>query len=71
MNPTYRKPVGTLILIVGLAVYAGIVARLFGPVGTLPWYASIPVYALLGVLWLLPTGPLLRWMVTGSWRAPR
>ena len=71
MTPSYRKPVGILAIVLGLTVYAGIVARVLGPVGTLPWYFAAPVYALLGYLWLLPMRPVLQWMETGSWRAPR
>lgn len=69
--PTYRKPVGVLAIVVGLMIYAGIVSRLLGPVGTLPWYVAAPAYLLLGCLWLLPLRPLLQWMETGTWRAPR
>jgi hypothetical protein len=71
MIPTYRKPVGILTIILGLIVYAGVVSRLLGPLGTLAWYVATPVYLLLGCAWLLPLKPLLQWMETGSWRAPR
>lgn len=67
MKPSYRKPTGVLGIVVGLAIYAGLVARLLGPVGTLPWYWAVPLYAVLGCLWLLPLGPVLRWMETGLW----
>ena len=69
--PTYRKPVGVLAIVVGLMIYAGVVSRLLGPIGALPWYAATPLYLLLGCLWLLPLKPLLQWMETGTWRAPR
>ncbi|WP_370647456.1 DUF2842 domain-containing protein [Polymorphobacter sp. PAMC 29334] len=69
--PTYRKPIGVLAMVLGLIIYAGLVSRLLGPIGALPWYIATPVYLLLGCLWLLPLKPLLQWMETGSWRAPR
>ena len=70
MKPTSRKPVGVLAIVAGLIVYAGVVSRLLGPIGQLPWYGAVPLYLLLGCLWLLPLKPLLIWMETGSWRAP-
>ena len=71
MTPTYRKPVGILAIVLGLIIYAGVVARLIAPIGALPWFAAVPLYLVLGCLWLLPLGPLLQWMETGSWRAPK
>lgn len=71
MIPSYRKPVGVLAIVVGLMIYAGVVARLLGPIGALAWWLATPLYLVLGILWLLPLKPLLQWMETGSWRAPR
>lgn len=71
MKPSYRKPVSVLAIVVGLIIYAGLVSRLLGPVGTLAWYMAVPLYLLLGCLWLLPLKPLLQWMETGTWRAPQ
>jgi len=71
MTPSSRKPAGVLAIVVGLVVYAGAVSRLLGPIGQLPWYGAVPLYLLLGCLWLLPLKPLLQWMETGSWRAPK
>jgi hypothetical protein len=51
-----------------LLVYGGLVARFVAP-----WIASwtvllqVPVYALLGVVWLLPLRRYLIWMETGRW----
>lgn len=70
MTPTYRKPVGVLAIVAGLIVYAGVVSRLVAPIGALPWWLAVPLYLILGVLWLLPLKPLLQWMETGSWRPP-
>lgn len=71
MKPTSRKPAGVLLIVLGLIVYAGVAARLVAVAGPLPWYVAVPVYLVLGCLWLLPLKPLLQWMETGSWRAPR
>lgn len=71
MTPSYRKPVGVLAIVAGLAVYAGIASRLIAPIGTLPTWLAVVLYAILGVLWLPPLKPLLQWMETGSWHPPR
>ena len=71
MKPTFRRPAGILLMLAYLALYAGVVARLIAALGTLPWYAAVPLYAVFGCAWLLPMKPLLQWMETGTWRAPR
>lgn len=68
MTPSGRKPAGVLLLVAGIAAYAGAVALLAPVIGAMPRLAQLPVYAILGVLWILPLGPLLRWMETGRWR---
>lgn len=68
MTPSGRKPAGVLLIVAGLAAYAAGVATLAPLIGTLPPLAQLPVYAILGVLWILPLRPLLRWMETGRWR---
>ena len=60
MEPSWRKPMGILGLLVYLALYAGGVAVLGEWLGRLPTIVEIVLYLLLGVAWLLPLGPLLR-----------
>ena len=67
MQPTYRKPIGILGMILGLVFYGGLVARAAGPIGDLPGWSQPVVYLVLGVLWIAPLKPLLRWMETGRW----
>lgn len=71
MKPTLRKPMGVLGLIVGLIIYAALVASLAGPIGRLPVLAQAVIYLVLGVVWILPLRPLLIWMETGRWTAPK
>lgn len=68
MKPTWRKPAGVLSLVAGLILYAALIVAFSGPIGTLPALAQAPVYLILGILWILPLKPLLRWMETGKWR---
>jgi hypothetical protein len=69
--PTWRIPAGVLTLVVALTVYGMAIAEYLGPVIT-RWHAlvQLPVYILLGVVWLLPLRRFLIWMETGSWSVP-
>lgn len=69
-EPTWRIPVGVLMLIMALAVYALVIARYVPElIGSWPALAQTPVYLVLGVIWLLPLRRFLIWMETGRWKA--
>ena len=70
MEPSWRKPVGVLGLLVYLALYTGGVATLAPWIGQWPSLLQTLAYLLLGLAWLPPVKPLLRWMGTGQWRRP-
>ena len=67
-EPTFRIPLGILMLFVALLVYGGLVARYVAPLMS-DWHALVqtPIYILLGVVWLLPLRRFLIWMETGRW----
>lgn len=67
--PTWRIPVGVLLLVAGLGVYALLVANFIAPL-IARWHAlaQLPVYVVLGVVWLLPLRRFLIWMETGKFR---
>ena len=70
-EPTWRIPVGLLLLCVVLAVYGITIANFAPPlIGGWPVWAQTIVYLLLGVVWLLPLKRYLIWMETGRWSAP-
>ncbi len=71
MKPTLRKPAGVLGLIAGLIVYAALVASLAGLIGRWPTLLQAFAYLVLGTIWILPLRPLLIWMETGRWTAPK
>lgn len=70
-SPTWRIPVGIFSLLIGLMVYAIVIAR-YAPdlIGGWPTLAQTLVYVVLGVIWLLPLKRFLIWMETGKWSAP-
>lgn len=66
-----RKPLGGLLVIAALAVYAAAVAMLSGSVGRLPILAQAVFYLLAGVAWVPALMPLARWIETGRFTKPR
>ena len=68
-QPTWRIPVGVLGLLAVLLIYGAVIARYLGPVlAQWPALVQLPVYLVLGVVWLLPLKRFLIWMETGRWR---
>ena len=67
-QPTWRKPVGILVLLLGLMIYAVIAVTLVDPISRWPVLLQVPVWLILGVIWLLPLKRFLIWMETGRWR---
>lgn len=67
-QPTFRIPLGVLGLLFALLVYGVLVARYVGPlIEGWPALGQLPVYIILGVVWLLPLRRFLIWMETGRW----
>ncbi len=68
-EPTWRIPFGILAIVAGLVIYGWLVAILVAPIVT-EWHAlaQLPVYIVLGVIWVLPLRRFLAWMETGRWK---
>lgn len=69
-KPTWRKPVGIIALLIGIALYIGVVVTLLEPISRWPVLLQVPVYLVLGVVWLLPLRRFLIWMETGRFSPP-
>ena len=68
-EPSYRKLVGIgaiLFLIVVLVTFVAALARV---VWEWPVLAQAAFYLFMGIVWILPLKPLVRWIETGSFRA--
>lgn len=71
-EPTWRIPVGVLLLMVALAIYGIAIAAFVAPwIAEWPALAQAPVYLVLGIVWILPLRRYLIWMETGRWSAPK
>jgi len=68
MNPSWRKPVGMLAILLLILVWIVIVASFSAEINGLHWFLQLLIYVFLGVAWIAPLKPLLRWMELGRWR---
>lgn len=70
-EPNWRIPFGILALLAALAVYGLLIAWYVAPwIGQ--WHAlvQLPIYIVLGVIWIAPLRRFLMWMETGRFRYP-
>lgn len=69
-KPTLRIPLGVLLLVAALALYALAVVWASQWIELLPVPAQALIYLVLGVIWLLPLRRFLIWMETGRFSPP-
>lgn len=63
MPQRLRKLIGTVLLLILVVIWAlGAMAVAQGRVTDLPWALQTVSYILLGTLWVIPAGLLIRWM---------
>ena len=67
-QPSWRKPAGIATILLLILLWAVLVASFAGPVGRLPVLVQALFYLVMGVAWIAPLGPLLRWSQTGRWK---
>ena len=66
-EPSWRKPVGMLLMILYIALYALAVSALAGSISSLPRWLETIVYLVAGIAWIAPLKPFILWMNTGRW----
>ena len=69
MTPSVRRPLGVLLLLLGILAYVLLAVWLFEPVASLHPLLQLPIWVVLGIGWVIPARPLLVWIETGRWRA--
>jgi hypothetical protein len=67
-QPSWRKPVGALGIIFYVMIWVVVIATFSAEIGSLPIVVQLLIYVVLGVVWIAPLKPVLRWMELGSWR---
>ena len=70
-RPSWRKPAGMFAIMILIIVWVISVVSLSGYIGQIHVLAQAFVYLVAGIVWIAPLRPLLIWMETGSFRAPR
>lgn len=67
-EPSWRKPAGMALILILIALWAGLVLAASPLIGTWPIAVQSGVYLIAGIVWIFPLRPLLLWMETGKWR---
>ena len=67
-EPSPRKLAGIALIAALIALWAAFVASLAPLVGQWPVLIQAPYYLFMGVAWVIPLKPLVRWAQSGSSR---
>jgi hypothetical protein len=68
-SPSSRKLAGVGLILLLIVFWAGFIASLARVVGGWPILVQAPFYLFMGIAWIIPLKPLIRWMETGRWRS--
>jgi hypothetical protein len=64
-EPSYRTLIGIALILLLIVVWAAFVASIAQIVGAWPILVQAPFYLFVGIVWIIPLKPLLRWIQTG------
>ncbi|MEO6256845.1 MAG: DUF2842 domain-containing protein [Sphingomicrobium sp.] len=67
MTPSWRKGAGIVVIMLLIALWAALVANMASMVGQWPVLVQAPFYLVMGIAWIIPLKPLIRWIETGRW----
>ena len=67
-QPSPRKLAAIALILLLILIWAGLVAALSPWVGRLPVLVQAAFYLVMGIGWIAPLKPLIRWSQTGSFR---
>ena len=68
-QPSARKLAGIAAILLLIVLWAAFVASFAPVVGRWPMIVQAPYYLIMGIAWIIPLKPLLRWTETGSFRS--
>jgi hypothetical protein len=71
VKASWRKPAGMFAILLLILVWVVLVASFSRQIGAMPILVQLVIYLVLGIVWITPLKPLLRWMETGNWRVSR
>ena len=67
-EPNWRKGVGIAAILLLILFWAVLIATFASTVGRWPILVQALFYLVVGIAWIAPLKPLLRWSQTGRWR---
>ena len=67
MEPSSRKLLGIALILLLILFWAALVASLAQVVGKWPILVQAIFYLFMGLAWIIPLKPLVRWSQTGRW----
>ena len=70
-GPSWRKFAGIAAILLLIVAWAVLVATFAALIGDWPVLVQALFYCVVGVVWIIPLGPLLRWSQTGRWSGKR
>ena len=68
-QPSWRKGAGVAAIVLLICIWAALVASLAPMIGKWPILVQGAFYLTVGIVWILPLKPLIRWTETGRWSA--
>ena len=67
-HPSSLTLIGIGLILLLIVVWAAFVASLAQVVGGWPILVQAAFYLIMGIVWIIPLKPLVRWIETGSFR---
>ena len=67
-EPNWRKGAGIAAILLLILFWAVLIATFSSTVGRWPVLVQALFYLVMGIAWIAPLKPLLRWSQTGQWR---
>ena len=71
LSSSTRKLIGIGLILLLIVFWAAFVATLAPLIGQWPILVQAPFYLIMGITWIIPLKPLIRWSESGTFRAPR
>lgn len=68
IEPNWRRPAGIAAILLLILFWAVLIATFANEIGRLPILVQALFYLVMGIAWIAPLKPLLRWSQTGRWR---
>ena len=67
-EPSWRRGAGIAAIILLILFWAVLIATFSSAIGRWPVLVQALFYLIVGIAWIAPLKPLLRWSQTGQWR---